>query len=58
MQYSFHGKQHLLNYYVLNDWYIVKLTSPQPAESYSMKPGDLPYRIRSFCLDAKIDFQQ
>jgi hypothetical protein len=55
MQYNLNGKPRLLNYYVLNDWHIVKLSEPYPVESYTVELSDMPEKIVSFCEQAKID---
>lgn len=55
MQYMLNGKAQLLNYYVLADWHIVKLSAPYPVESYTVELSEVPEKIASFCSQAKID---
>ncbi|MCF0050382.1 hypothetical protein LXM25_09960 [Dyadobacter sp. LJ53] len=55
MQYMLNGKALLLNYYVLNDWHIVKMAAPYPVESYTVEVSDVPEKIVSFCEAAKIE---
>ncbi|TLV01524.1 hypothetical protein [Dyadobacter luticola] len=54
MKYVLDGKSYLLNYYILNDWHIVKLIAGFPAESYSLQPADLPASTVAFCADNSI----
>ncbi|HWV28685.1 MAG TPA: hypothetical protein VN038_03485 [Dyadobacter sp.] len=54
MKYVFNGKPFLLNYYVLNDWHIIKLTSKAPSESIALEVVDLPENIQSFCQQKAI----
>jgi hypothetical protein len=49
MKYIFNGKPFLLNYYILNDWHIIKLTAKAPSESIALDAVDLPGNIQSFC---------
>lgn len=54
MRYVFNGKPFLLNYYILNDWHIIKLTAKAPTESFTVDTGDLPQVIQSFCQQKAI----
>lgn len=54
MKYVFNGKPFLLDYYILNDWHIIKLTSKAPSESIALEVVDLPQNIQSFCQQKAI----
>ncbi len=54
MKYVFNGKPFLLNYYILNDWHIIKLTANAPSESFVVDTGDLPAAIQLFCQQKSI----
>lgn len=54
MKYVFNGKPFLLDYYILNDWHIIKLTSKAPSESIALEVVDLPENIQSFCQQKAI----
>ncbi|MGG7665251.1 hypothetical protein [Dyadobacter sp. BHUBP1] len=54
MKYVFNGKPFLLDYYILNDWHIIKLTSKAPSESIALEVVDLPDNIQSFCQQKAI----